>query len=81
MKSNMDAIKKFAGNQFLNGDSTVSFQHKGTTIVNPWYDETGRFELNDEQAIAKYGAGNIQKFCQAAETCLIKQKNIMALDK
>ena len=34
------------------------------TIVNPWYDPTGRFELSDEEAIATYGKENVEGFIQ-----------------
>ena len=75
-----EEVKVFAGKQFLSGDDTVSFEYKGISINNPWYDETGRFELTDEQAIAKYGMENIRKFCKKAEAHIAKQKNALSLE-
>jgi hypothetical protein len=40
----------------------IGFVHEDTFITNPWYDETYRFELCDEEAVATYGLNNIKSF-------------------
>ena len=40
----------------------IGFDHNGIYITNPWYDETYRFELCDEEAVATYGLSNIKLF-------------------
>lgn len=62
-------IKAFADAQWnlIHGDmSLVGFDYHGTFIVNPWMDETGRFELSDKEAAERYGS-SFSEFCSAAE--------------
>ena len=40
----------------------VGFEYKGQFISNIFLDETGRFELTLEEAVAKYGRENVSKF-------------------
>lgn len=44
------------------------FEFNGIYIVNPWVDETGRFDLSDEKAVEIYGVDNMWKFiCDVCE--------------
>lgn len=70
-------IRRFAREQFLKlcetgeGDELVSFEYNGTSIVDPWMDPTGRFELSEEEARGMYGQEQIEEFARKAEA---KQK-------
>ena len=44
------------------GTLICSFEYNGTTIVNPFMDETGRFEVNPFEY---YGVESIRKFIDA----------------
>lgn len=49
-------------------ENLVGFEFNGIYIVNPWVDETGRFDLSDEKAIETYGLDNVLKFiCDVIE--------------
>ena len=52
-------------------DNPTSFEFDGATIVCPWMDETGRFELTDAQAVEKYGLeliiAFVDKICRDSE--------------
>lgn len=63
-KTILDQVKAIAEKQFENQDSyyNIGFEFNGQFIVNPWMDESGRFELTTEEAIAKYGANAIHFF-------------------
>lgn len=43
-------------------ENLVGFEFDGIYIVNPWVDETGRFDLTDEEAVELYGLENVLKF-------------------
>ena len=43
-------------------EDLVGFEFNGIYIVNPWVDETGRFDLTDEEAVETYGLDNVVKF-------------------
>lgn len=63
--TNLKAVKRFAVDNPT--ESEIGFDHKGTWIVNPWYDPSGRYYLTDEEAVAEYGFENILKFISDAE--------------
>lgn len=48
----------------------ISFDYAGIAITNPWIDETGRFELDNKQAIRNYGVENYTKFIKEAVKAL-----------
>ena len=43
-------------------EDLVGFEFNGVHIVNPWVDETGRFDLSDEEAVKLYGLYNVLQF-------------------
>lgn len=63
--------KTLADNQYYpalelgNADSCIGFPFKGQWIIHPWMDQSGRFELTTEQAIATYGKENFDNFCRS----------------
>lgn len=64
----LEIAKKVAEENFNNGnyDTEIGFEFNGMWIINPWIDESGRFELNDEEAINTYGKDNIEEFIELA---------------
>lgn len=63
--TNLKEIKKFAIDNPI--ESEIGFDYEGAWIVNPWYDPSRRYYLNDEEAVAEYGFENILNFMQMAE--------------
>ena len=63
--TNLNAIKEFAMNNST--ESKVGFDYEGTWIVNPWYDVSYRYYLNNEEAVAEYGLENMLKFIDLVE--------------
>ena len=60
-------VKEIAERNFIEsaeiGDKEmVSFEFKGMNIIDPWIDDSGRFDLTDEQAIELYGLENVLGF-------------------
>lgn len=53
--------KQFADNDY---DSEIGFENEttGQWVINPWMDTTGRFVLNDSQAVEEHGLANVLKF-------------------
>lgn len=72
----LDVVKAFAEWQVCTVDSTplpaVYFDDDDSdvTICNPWTDRTGRFDLDDTQAIETYGVDNVLKFIMDATALL-----------
>lgn len=60
-------VKKFAKKQ-LEEDSYegVSFEFEGQSIINPWVENTARFDLSTEDAIKFYGTANVMFFIEEA---------------
>ena len=52
------------------GVSLISFDCGGIAITNPWLDDTGRFELDNKQAISQYGVKNYIEFIKEAVKAL-----------
>lgn len=50
-------------------ENLVGFEFNGIYIVNPWVDETGRFDLTDEEAVELYGLENVMNFIAEAIEC------------
>lgn len=66
-KREIEKVKQIAEKNIIlladvDDDGMVSFEFNGMNIVNPWYDETGRFQLSDEKAIEYYGLENVLNF-------------------
>lgn len=56
------AEKNFFDSSEIGDEKMVSFEFNGMNIINPWIDDSGRFNLTDEQAIELYGLENILNF-------------------
>lgn len=65
-KITLDDVKAFAewqtDIQAVFGASLICFEYGGIAITNPWVDETGRFELDNKQAIRRYGVESYVSF-------------------
>ena len=64
----LHAVKIFAELQWEADVDLVSFYNEetGQQITNPWIDESGRFPLDDSEAVATYGLENVRKFVEDA---------------
>lgn len=64
----LHAVKTFAEQQSETGSYDVSFINEETDqqINNPWIDVSGRFPLDDAEAVATYGLENVRKFVEDA---------------
>lgn len=65
-KKEIEKVKKIAHKNFNKaigiGDGLPYFIFNDVRIVNPWMDETGRFDLTDAEAIKTYGLENVLNF-------------------
>ena len=65
-KKEIEKVKKIAYENFNKaigiGDGLPYFIFNDVRIVNPWIDESGRFDLSDEKAIKTYGLENVINF-------------------
>lgn len=61
------AEAQFYGDEDLTGMPVVIKEKyslvKNVLIVDPWMDETGFYDLTDEEAIATYGQKAVEDFC------------------
>lgn len=58
-----EIIKEWCDN--YDPDSSVYFESEnGQGITNPFLDESGRFDLTIDEAIATYGLDNVKNFCE-----------------
>lgn len=64
-----EAIKEFAFRP-LTGNTDVGFEHQGIWVTNPWMEETGRFELTDEDPVRTYGEDNVNRYKEIASCCV-----------
>ena len=59
-------IREFARNRFFgvswDNDLKIGFEFKGQFIIDPWMDQSGRFEQTDEEAVSRYGKDNMALF-------------------
>lgn len=64
----LHAVKIFAELQWEAEAYDVSFINEETDqqINNPWIDVSGRFPLDDAEAVATYGLENVRKFVEDA---------------
>ena len=56
-----EKVQSIAKDQFdfIDSENNIGFDFNGVFIVNPWMDESGRFELTTEESLAKYGTNFI----------------------
>lgn len=66
--SYIEDIKAFADKQFEKHhvSEAIGFIYKGTYILDPWMDQTGRFPLSTQKAFETYGAKNMFGFIEEA---------------
>lgn len=64
----LDKVKEIADRQFREGEG-VGFVFNGQLIINPWMDESGRFELTNKEAIERYGEENMMMFIEDIIDC------------
>lgn len=55
MRDKQSLLHDFAKWQSEARVNLVSIQHDGQAIINPWYDPSGRFPLNNQQSLQMYG--------------------------
>ena len=51
-------------------ESLIHFDYKDQTIVNPFYDPTGRFELSVDGAITAYGMASLRKWSRQVKKAI-----------
>ena len=61
--SYIEDIKAFADKQFEKHhvSEAIGFIYKGTYILDPWMDQTGRFPLSTQKAAQKTCSGSSKK--------------------
>ena len=62
LKAKEFAERNFEESAWAGSEGMTAFEFNGITIVNPWIDETGRFDLTDKEAIERYGLENVLNF-------------------
>ena len=65
-KKKLDIIKKYAFENFSieNENEQFTMEFDDMAVSCPWMDLSGRFELNDEEAVKTYGLTFIMDFCE-----------------
>jgi len=67
--SKLEILKDFGAKQ-MNSEyaeiAPVGFEFNAQWIVNPFVDETARFEFDEQKAIAHYGKENYESWVTAA---------------
>lgn len=77
-KQELDKIKNFAEEQFYKAEVEIPYDdlisscnnEHFTSCINPWYDSTGRFPLNDKEAVEEWGLDVVVDFCEKAKVKL-----------
>ena len=66
--SYIEDIKAFADKQFekYHDSEAIGFIYKGTCVIDPWMDQTGRFSFSTQKAFETYGAKNMLGFIEEA---------------
>ena len=72
----LDEIRKFAEENFAADDDSqkLAVEICDVAVSNPWMDESGRFELTDEQAVQTWGMQGVMDFCAEAGR-IIRERN------
>lgn len=61
-------VKEFADKNFsLPESKQLSVETELYSLTNPWIDSSGRFPLNDEQAVKEWGLEAVIEFYEAAK--------------
>ena len=67
MNAKLKEIKKFAEENFCKDEKEQFYvDDPEFAVTNPWMDHTGRFELNDKEAVEEWGLELIVNFCIGA---------------
>ncbi len=76
---NLDIIEQFIEKNYsdsLKGENDyISFSFEGTSIANPFLDETGTISYNLEESIEHYGKDNVMGFLQECKDKLCANKS------
>lgn len=67
LQEEFESIKLLTYENWKNEDETeIGFEYKGQWIINPFIEESGRFEFTDFDTMCKhYGTDNIASFISA----------------
>jgi len=69
----LDKIKKFANDQFSYAgetgdyDGLVDVEQYGIAVIDPWYDTSARFPIDDAKAVEEWGLTTVISFCEKAQ--------------
>lgn len=76
--SMLDIIQAFGDWQMNDNldNPSVCFDYDGIAICNPFYDETGRFDLDIISAVNEYGENNVLQFIMDACSLLRPDDNV-----
>ena len=66
-KELLQKIKAFADENFCNEDTDIYGDDEEFAVTNPWMDHSGRFELDDEEAVAEWGLDVVVDFIEKAK--------------
>ena len=65
-KATLQKIKEFAEENFCAENTDVYGDDEEFAVTNPWMDHSGRFELDDVQAVKEWGLDVVMDFCEKA---------------
>lgn len=77
-QSMLNKIKKFADDQFNyagetgNFDGLIGVEQYGISVIDPWYDQSARFPLDDEEAVEEWGLATVISFCIKAQAKIME---------
>lgn len=76
----LDEARKIADEQFDTGnyDSAIGFCHDDMWIINPWYEESGRFEVKDP--FEYYGEDKVVEFISVCVRKPSLRKSVFAIN-
>lgn len=69
----LQKIKEFAEKNFCDEKTTVYGDDGEFAVTDPWMDHTGRFELDDEGAVAEWGLDVVLDFIEKAKRVIEKE--------
>ena len=74
-KEMLNKIRDFAEENFCKPEAEQVYgDDEEFAVTNPWIDHTGRFPLNDEQAVKEWGLDVVMDFCEKAKEKIKPQK-------
>lgn len=65
-KEKLNIIKQFAEENFCDENTTIYGDDEEFAVTNPWMDHSGRFPLDDEEAVKEWGLAVVIDFCEKA---------------